>query len=330
LDNCSQPDRVRFHILWTDLSPHHLRELERSWSDRLSVCNFYYLPDYIGERASVPNYGYWFWTWLGHILPEEIDLVLNLDCDVMVRGDICELWSIPLQGRIAGVVWDPCGRAHGYLTELSALGRKVGLELNENSGYFNSGVVFVDLVQWRRERIPERLDEFFASHRRSLGRFHDQTELNLLLQGRVYSLSPAWNLIEPLEFYEKWDFELYEDLERPERYFQAKVYHFAGSHKPSSHLVRGALKREFYHYLDRTEHAGWRSQNDRSPFGRVAAELLQLHYVVVRGYKQRVLPEAGKELRSVLYRAPYLVLLYPLIPIYRWFRKLAALFQRSA
>ncbi len=321
LDNCSQPDRVRFHILWTHLSPQDLRALEDSWSDSLSSCQFYYLPDYIGKRSNAPHYGYWFWTWFGNILPEEIDFLLNLDCDVMVRGDITELWSIPLQGKIAAAVWDPCARVYNYRDELSVLERAAGFEFSKDAEYFNAGVLFLDLAQWRKERVPETLDKLFASHRNQT-RFYDQDELNLLLQDRVYPLSPAWNLIEPLEFYEKWDFGLYHGLDRPERYFEAKIQHFAGPHKPSSWLVRRSLKQEFYEYLDRTQYAGSRSDNDRSLLGRILTELLELHYILTRGFQQRALADTGQRLRRVLSRSPYLTLLYPAIPIYRGLRKL--------
>ena len=328
LENCRQPERVRFHIVYSLLEPTHLRSLEDSWKDLTSSINFYSVESQLGELALRPEYGYWYRVWLGEVLPSSISKVLYLDCDVVVHGDVSQLWSMQLGDKVAGVVWDPGYRYFELAKALAERARKSGLSFPQAGPYFNTGVLLIDLIKWRQLRISDDVEQYFGgSHQDSV--LFDQDELNILLQGKVLALNPTFNLIEPIVLFENWDFKIYRDLAEPASYFQGKIRHFSGASKACSPLTRSSEKANFYDYLDRTEWAGWRSDSDLTWWGKPLSELVELHYLVVRGIRQRVLSQPFARIRQQLQKAPYTTLLYIGIPFYRSFLKIKLYFSQG-
>ena len=87
---------------------------------------------------------------MGEMLPEHVDRVLYLDCDTVIVRSIENMWKEPLGGAILGAVMEP--------TIYEAVKESIGLE--KEDGYYNSGVLLVDLKRWREERIQEKLMQF--------------------------------------------------------------------------------------------------------------------------------------------------------------------------
>ena len=59
--------------------------------------------------------------------------------------------------------------------------------------YFNSGVMLIDVANWKREQLTSRTLDFI-SRNRDLCQLPDEDGLNALLDGRFVSLSPIWNM----------------------------------------------------------------------------------------------------------------------------------------
>ena len=321
LQNCSQPERVRFHILYTLLDEAQIQRINDSWKDLASSVNFYSIENRLGELARDPGYGYWYRIYLGDVLPSSISKALYLDTDVVVHGDIAELWNLQLDGKVAGVVWDPGYRYFGIAEQLQTQARKNALNFPGEGPYFNTGFLLIDLRLWRSRDIPGQVEQHFGDrHQDSV--LHDQDELNIILQGQVLALSPTWNLIEPIALIENWDFDIYRDLADPKTYFTPKIRHFSGASKADSALVRSTEKANFYRFLDKTDWAGWRSVSDSKWWAKPLSEMVELHYILVRGLRQRVMTCPLARLRKHLQRAPYTALLYLGLPLYRLYRKI--------
>jgi len=114
----------------------------------------------------------------------DVKRVLYLDCDMICRGDIGELWSEPLGEAVLGAVLDPnatfCADGH---TE--ALGMKSG------SIHFNAGVLLADLERWRAEDLTKRCLAFIRERREAV-RWVDQDVLNATIP-MWRKLSSDWN-----------------------------------------------------------------------------------------------------------------------------------------
>jgi lipopolysaccharide biosynthesis glycosyltransferase len=114
---------------------------------------------------------------LPELLPD-LDRVLYLDCDVIVRADPRLLFATSLDGaclgacRDIGVLWNP--------------------RMSEIDPYFNSGVMLLDLERMRHTGATQRL---IAVKRVSRNGFMDQDCLNAVFAGRVQLLNPRWNCL---------------------------------------------------------------------------------------------------------------------------------------
>lgn len=311
----SQPHKLHLHLVWENIDEQELAKLRRSWSEYEGQFDFHRLSDHIGEEALDPGYGYWFRIWLAHILPQEIDRVLYLDYDMLVYQDVSPLWEVDLAGHAAGVVWDPAYRIYGLSRRLSAQAAEHGLEFGPDDPYFNSGFLLINLHWWRAADAAQTMTEAYKDHRDWFV-LHDQTELNLFLRGKVKPLSPRWNLLEPLRLYRDWDYEIYSEYD-PGDYFYPAIRHFSGEFKPDRKMVRSSEKSLFYAYLDRTEWAGWRSENDKTWLGRQVSQLLEFHYLICRGLLQGHIPDWSAKLGRLIRSNPLLPLFYAAVPFHR-------------
>ena len=105
---------------------------------------------------------------IGEIL-SDIKRVIYLDCDMVAKGDISEIWNFDLNDKILGAVEDP----------LSAKNmQRLGIE--PTYIYFNAGLLLIDLEKWRKEKTQEKLCAALKEHQNKL-RHQDQDLLNLVL-----------------------------------------------------------------------------------------------------------------------------------------------------
>jgi lipopolysaccharide biosynthesis glycosyltransferase len=108
---------------------------------------------------------------------------LYLDADVVCLKPLAGLWN-SLDGRnalLAAVEDGPVA----VVERVQALGLKAGR-------YFNSGVLLMPLERWRRERVTEKVLACIGSHQQRL-KYPDQDALNIVLEGAVHYLPPAFN-----------------------------------------------------------------------------------------------------------------------------------------
>ena len=77
-------------------------------------------------------------------LPETLNRVLYLDCDILVRSSLEELYSTQLDGKPLAAVEDVLSPNIGMLENLGMTG---------TSKYFNSGVLLIDLAAWRKSEL---------------------------------------------------------------------------------------------------------------------------------------------------------------------------------
>lgn len=125
---------------------------------------------------------------LPNLLPT-LDRVLYLDCDAIVRGSLRDVWKTDLSDAPIAAVTDP------WMVTLADTRR------DYPGGYFNSGVMLMDLARWRAEKvtehciadIQERQTRNVGTRGDAVGHHNDQTPLNAVLRGRWRRVAPRWN-----------------------------------------------------------------------------------------------------------------------------------------
>ncbi len=105
------------------------------------------------------------------LLPDTIDKILYLDGDMVVRGEIRDLWNYDLHGKaIAGVA----DSLHYDDETYSRLG------FDKKYGYFNAGVELINLKYWREKQVSRLAISFIESHQDNLP-LMDQDTINAVL-----------------------------------------------------------------------------------------------------------------------------------------------------
>jgi len=130
-----------------------------------------------------------------HLVPKTIKKILYLDCDILVRGNILELWNIDIGDNVVGAANDPIIRRfdhpyHGVFANLNEVTKKE-LNLKGDSPYFNSGVLLINVERWILEGITEKVIEISLKY--SGFRYWDQWGLNIVLKDKWFDLGVEWN-----------------------------------------------------------------------------------------------------------------------------------------
>lgn len=205
----------------------------------------------VRAHYSIDNYSR---LWVADFFPETVERVLYLDCDLIVLGEIGPLCASDLHGNLVGAVSIP-GSTRCEL-----------LRIPEKFGYFNSGVMVIDLRQWRETDAANELVRYVVANPEKLIDA-DQDALNACFFSRREPLSYIWNVITPF-FFEYHPLGI--DTETVGQIRQsACVVHFNGASKPWSYMSRHPHKGDYLRYLRLSE---WR---DYVPPDRTVGNMLK-------------------------------------------------------
>src|SRR3984893_6204244 len=188
---------------------------------------------------------------MGDLLASEIDRIIYLDGDIVVRGDLSELWTMDLRGKTLGAVVD---LPHYPFNRL--------LGLPDEAPYFNAGVLLIDLRRWRDLKIGERALTFAREHQ---DRIHwwDQCALNFVLHNDWVALDRVWNF-QSLDIGQFVNGLMRFGAIDRRALAAARLVHFNGPSKPWHYLNDHPLKGEYLRYRNGTP---WplRQFEDRHP-----------------------------------------------------------------
>lgn len=123
---------------------------------------------------------------------KELDKVIYLDSDIVLLSDIKDLYNIDLGDNILGVVRDDIVANNPAFKIYT----KDALGINHDE-YFNSGVLLMNLKEYRKNKIEEIFIEILNK-----SGFHslapDQDYLNVACKNKVKYLDKGWNFM-PLD-----------------------------------------------------------------------------------------------------------------------------------
>jgi len=143
------------------------------------------------------------------------DRVLYLDSDIWHQGGGIEhLLNVDLKGTVLGAIRDNLQwrTPTRHNPEFKALSRPV-------TPYFNAGVLLIDVNLFVEKDLLGQCKKIWKESPSVLTR-HDQSLLNLVLNGNWTELSPVWN------WQYTWASRFFTDLVEP------RFTHFIGSRKP--------------------------------------------------------------------------------------------------
>lgn len=157
---------------------------------------------------------------ISSLLSKEINKVLYLDCDLIILNDLLPLFEIQLNSNYLGAI-----------EEVVNEDVKTRLEIKNN--YFNSGVLLINLIQWRKLNFESELIYFLNNQKEKIVS-HDQDVLNYCAKGKWLKLDYKYNVTHFFYYPEKYSHN-YLNLTNDE-YLDIKsnpvIIHFTSQDKP--------------------------------------------------------------------------------------------------
>lgn len=130
------------------------------------------------EYITVSSY---YRLFVAQILPPDIHRILYLDGDMIVRRPLTSLWDTNLSDFALGVVHD--------MDETMEIQR---MPYPCEDGYFNAGMLLINLDYWRDNKCQERCLDFILSKTMVLN-CHDQDVLNCVLHNEKKWIPITYN-----------------------------------------------------------------------------------------------------------------------------------------
>ena len=166
----------------------------------------------------------------------EKDECLYLDADVVIDGPIDGFIGIDLADSYLAAVVNPGFNGH----------KELGMRTD--AGYFNSGVMLLNLSRWRESNLKNRAIALALENPAAI-EFVDQCALNGVVDGEWVRLEPRYNLQTAM---------LAQDQDR--EYFckhAPVVIHFTGGDKPWFPWNNHPFKRKYWSYRNMTPYSSF-------------------------------------------------------------------------
>lgn len=214
---------------------------------------------------------------IAEMVPESVNRIIYMDCDMIVCQSLKELWDTDLNGKIIGAVQDTVGAR-----------AKEQLNLPISEKYFNAGMLLVDLDAWRKRNIGAECLNFLEMNNGQVYH-HDQGVLNGVLCNEKYILPMKYNTITIHYFFnirqirkyynETAKFYSLEEIENAKR--EPVIIHFTPSFT-SRPWIKGCRHPLKQRYWDAVDYTPWR--------GTKPLKNQEKWYVRLIDWRYRVLP----------------------------------------
>ena len=237
-DGISEESQKRLIEIAAEVDSRHrlsFIDMERILEEKIKPGYAYYLPRSTWSRLFVPE-----------LLPT-VNVALYVDIDVLFCDDCSDVLNIDLQGAAVGAVYENPSSEESFFNKTFDIPVCF-------PGYFNAGVLLMNLDVFRRDNLTNHILEVAAKYSKSL-KAQDQDALNAALYDKVFRLHPRWNWNDGnTRRFMKADssarmWRAFEPKEVVEASLYPGILHFIGPHKPwkynhriMRHLYEAAIK----------------------------------------------------------------------------------------
>lgn len=174
---------------------------------------------------------------------ENLEKILYLDCDIIIRDSLTGLYDIDLCGQYAAVCEDI-----GAETYPKPYNRR--LKINHEK-YFNSGVMLLNLSLLRKDSVTEKL---LTYRKKGINHYMDQDALNVVFDERVIFFSFLYNMaITAWQPYPCDVLNKYYRLSLPSKaafFINAKILHYSSPEKPWKNRLAIGAEEWFSEYIE--------------------------------------------------------------------------------
>ena len=239
-------EEVCFYVINDNISKNKIEKLKntadtfKAQIEFITVSEDKFINVYLSGHVSKAAY---FRLALADILPNDIEKVIYLDVDLLVFDDINKLWQIDLKNLPLAAVPD-----YGIMASVRLCKQKkqvIGLPVGEK--YFNSGVLVVNLKEWRKEDYTKQILEIINNNQFP---HHDQDALNKLFMHKWKELELRWNVIPPIYYlFNKVVFNKKLRNSALKAKSDIAILHYAGSYKPWQFKMYNGFNDKYYYFF---------------------------------------------------------------------------------
>lgn len=180
---------VNLFVISTNLSEsskESLQAIANKFNSNLTFCFFdksiiNYFPVRKQDHISLATY---YRLLLPKILPESMNKILYLDCDMIVNNNIDFLWNTNIKNY-------SCAASPDMYYDSESITKRLGYSVTEH--YFNAGMLLINLDYWRINKISEKTIAYISDYPEKCIA-HDQDAINAVLQGTIKTVSASYNI----------------------------------------------------------------------------------------------------------------------------------------
>lgn len=185
------------------------------------------------------------------LLPVDIEKILYLDSDIIIRNSLEKLWETDIEDAYMAAVVEV------YMPE----SKKKIIGLDKNDLYYNAGMLLINRKLWSEEKLKEKFLEYYKLMRGEL-LYNDQDIINHCCKGHVKSVSPIYNFEPnvyyfPYKYMKKVNSQYFTEGEAAYKTMieNPVMIHFLGDERPWVKGNKNPYRQTFYDYV---ELSGWK------------------------------------------------------------------------
>lgn len=225
LYNSNLSDNYNFYILDGNISEKNKKYFYKL--NEIRPCNIKFVnidPELFNVYSNIKTHEYisisTFYRLKLAALLQNVCKVIYLDCDVIVNTNLEELFKIDLEEFVCAGVED---------IDKS--------KLKTNATYANAGVLLIDLLKMRKEKIEDDFQNYTLKYNDIIN-VGDQDIINSVLKGRIKLLPETWNV------------QVGNFMYRSSYISQPNIIHYIGFMKPWLCNSWAWFKSYYYKYLE--------------------------------------------------------------------------------
>jgi len=236
IENSSKKYYYSIKVLYTNISEDNKQKILKYSKENVSIefVDLNYYIDNIKDKLYTRDYyskTTYFRLFLPNLYPQ-YDKVIYLDSDIVVLGDIAELYNVDITDKLLAAAPDDAVQSKRVFQEY--VERVVGTVSYKK--YFNAGILVMNLDEMRKIDFQTKFLYLLGTIKFTVAQ--DQDYLNRLCKGRIKLISDNWNKMPIFES------EGGED--------EIKLIHFNMAYKPW-HFEDIMYQEYFWKYAKKTE-----------------------------------------------------------------------------
>ncbi len=229
------------YVLHTDLDDEDKAKILTKLQPNINPIYIYMDKSLFKGAPKVKRYPYeiYYRIFAPKMLPESVERILYLDSDLIVHGNVDELYNMNFEGNL----FIACTQIRGFVTWLN----RIRMTVNRHHYYMNTGVMMMNVKELRQIIDTDKIFKFIKRNGWRMY-LYDQDVLFKFYGDRIKLIDPKiYNLSDRyITFY---------NMRRPKHKIDADwvannniIIHYLGRNKPWKEKYKGILKDYYFKY----------------------------------------------------------------------------------